>query len=69
MDKTIKKIFGGVIVPIIIILAAGYVGLWYGNSIGCTKCQIGLPNLLTLANMNTCYVCWMPSYCPVKEGT
>ena len=64
----IKSIFWGIIVPIIVILAAGYVGQWYGMSIGCQKCQVGLPNLLSLEDLDKCFVCWMPSYCPVKES-
>lgn len=64
---TIRNIFWGIVVPILVILAAGYVGHWYGAENGCRKCDVGFPNLLTRGDLEETTLCWVPSYCPVKE--
>lgn len=64
-----KEILLKIITTIIVILLVGYVGLLYGKSIDCKKCQIGLPNFFKTEDIDKCFVCWMPTYCPIKEGT
>ncbi len=64
--RKIRRYIIWIVSMLIVFSLIGSVGKWYGSSINCAKCMVGLPNFFTLVDMDDAFFCFAPSHCPVS---